>query len=103
MKRLFIIAVIGLSLAGCAKDKISPAESILLGCKAFGSTLASLAPLRADGTLNAQTIDVINRTKLSVDPICTGEAPDVDASVKSVAVDAGVKVLTAIAAQFLVK
>lgn len=102
MKRYLAIACAGLLLAACASDKISPAESVLLGCDAFASALNVLTPLRADGKMSAGTVKIVDTTKASVDPICLGNAPDVDADVKSVAVDSGVKVLTAVAAQYLV-
>ena len=101
MKRYLAIAVVGLALAGCGSTKITPAESILLSCDAFASALTVLAPLLADGKLSVGTVELVEHTRGAVDPICTGDAPDVDASVKNLAVDNGVKVLTAIAAQFL--
>ena len=101
MKRLLLATVAVIGLSGCASDKISPAESVLLGCDAFASSLNILGPLRADGKLNDATVAVVERTRAGVDPICLGDAPDVDATVKDVAVDAGVKVLQAVIAQVL--
>lgn len=103
MKRILMIAVFAIAVmgnSGCA-NKISPAESVLLSCDAFASALTVIAPLRADGKLNAQTVALVDQTRNAVDPICEGDAPDVDADVKSIAVDAGVKILTAVAAQFI--
>lgn len=101
MKRFFIIGVVGLALAGCSSDKITPAESILLSCDAFASALTVLTPLRADGKLSDGTVKLVDQTRAVVDPICTGDAPDVDATVKNLAVDNGVTILTAIAKQFI--
>lgn len=103
MKRFLIVAAVGLALAGCAKDKISPAESVLLSCDGFASALNAVTPLRAQGKLSAGTINLVDQTRAVVDPICTGNAPDVDASVKDTAVKNGIALLTSIAAQFLLK
>ena len=103
MKRYLLVTVLALSLTACASDKITPAESVLLGCDAFASALNVLAPLRADGKLCDGVVNIVNTTKAGVDPVCEGNAPDVGANIKSVTVDSGVKVLTAIAAQYLGK
>ncbi len=101
MKRILLCGALVATLAACAHDKISPAESILLSCDAFASGLTSLAPLRADGKLSDGTVRLVDQTRAVVDPICTGDAPDVDATVKNLAVDNGVRILTAIATQVL--
>lgn len=101
MKRFLIIAAVGLALAGCAKDKISPAESVLLSCDAYASALKSLAPLRAADKLSAGTVKIVDDTRAIVEPICTGNAPDVDASVKDTAIKSGTALLVSIAAQFV--
>lgn len=101
MKRLLLATVAVIGLSGCASDKISPAESVLLSCDAFAGVLNQLAPLRADGKLSDGTVKLVDQTRAAVDPICEGNAPDVDASVKNLAVANGVKLLTGIAAQFI--
>jgi hypothetical protein len=100
MKRYLAIAAL-VALTGCGSTKITPAESVLLSCDAFASALSVLAPMRAEGKLSDGTVKLVDQTRTAVDPICEGDAPDVDASVKSLAVDNGVKLLTGIAAQFL--
>jgi hypothetical protein len=98
MKRYLAIAVVGLALAGCAKDKISPAESVLLGCSSYASALTTLAPLRAQGKLSDGTVKIVDQVVDSVGPICNGAAPDVNATVADVAVNSGVKVLQSVIA-----
>ena len=98
MKRLLFVTVAVIGLSGCASDKISPAEGELLGCEAYASTLNTLATLRADGKLSAGTIGVVDHVRETVNPLCLGPAPDVNASVKDIAVDAGVRTLTSIVA-----
>lgn len=101
MKRYLIAGLTAFVIAGCASDKITPAESILLSCDGFASALTVLTPLRADGKLSDGTVKLVDQTRAIVDPICTGDAPDVDATVKNLAVDNGVTILTAIAKQFI--
>lgn len=98
MKRYLAIACAGLLLAACAGSKITPAKSELLGCEAYTTALAQLAPLRADGKLNAATVDVVEHVRATLNPLCLGPAPDVNASVKDVTVDAGTRALNEILA-----
>jgi hypothetical protein len=101
MKRYLAIAIVGLTLAGCANTP--PAEGLRLSCEAFTAELNILAPLRADGTLSANVINIVDTQKAATDAICDAPAPMIDASVGKVAVDAGVKVLTSVAAEFITK
>lgn len=102
MKRTILALSAGLALVACSKDAISPAEGLLLSCKAFGDTLEILAPLRADGTLNASTVKIVESTKAGVDEVCLGKAPNVDAEVKDLIVKNGLAVVKGIALQFIV-
>lgn len=93
---------LALALVGCQAFKdVPPAEGLRLACEGFTSELTILAPLRADGTLSATAVKIVQTQKDAVDPICAGEAPDLDDSTKKVAVDAGVKVLTSLATTFV--
>lgn len=99
-----VMAALAVGGASCGEgSKITPAEGLLLSCKAFTKELDVLSPLRADGTLSATAVKIVQAQKDAVDPICLGEAPDVNADVKSITVDAGTKVLVGVAAQFLTK
>lgn len=101
MKKLLIPLVV-LLLVGCAgKNAIPPAEGLRLSCEGFTSELKILAPLRANGTLSAKAIGVVDTQKAATDKICDTDAPAVDASVGKVSVDAGTQVLLSIAAQFI--
>ncbi len=104
MRRSFAVLALaaGLSLTACAGSKnIPPAEGLRLSCEAFASELKILAPLRADGTLSAKAVGIVETQKAATDKLCDADAPQVDASVSKVAVDAGVAVLTALAGEFI--
>lgn len=98
MKRIIIVAAFAsaIALTGCAKDKISAAEGTLLGCDAYASALDQLAGLREQGKIGGGTVQVVDHVRDTLNPLCLGPAPDVDASVKDVAIDAGVRTLQSI-------
>jgi hypothetical protein len=103
---LALFAVLTVAACGSNDDgspKITPAEGVLAGCSAFGTLVGQLAPLRADGTLSAGLVGVVDRTRASVDPVCKGAAPDVDSSTGAVIVNQGVAVMQAVLAQVLLK
>ncbi len=104
MRRLFLAfgaLALATLLTACAGKDIPPAEGLRLSCEAFASELNILAPLRADGTLSADVIRIVDTQKAATDEICDAPAPAVDASVGKVAVDASIKVLTSIAGEFV--
>lgn len=111
MRRTIGLLMAGLLMLGVAacgshdngEPKITPAEGVLAGCSAFAGVLETLAPLRADGTLSEGMVNVVNRAKASVDPVCEGEAPDVNSTTGAVIVNQGVAVLQAVLAQALLK
>jgi hypothetical protein len=80
---------------------ITPAESILLTCESYTSALNTLAAAREQGQLTEDTITLVDRVRATVNPLCLGPAPDVDATVKDIAIDAGVRTLQSIIAQVL--
>lgn len=93
------IALVALTLAGCAPNGekgISPAESALATCQTYATTLSTLADFRAAGKLGDGAVKVVDQTIAYVGPYCKGQAPDVNASVKDVAIDAGVRVLQSV-------
>lgn len=95
-----LLAAFAVSGAACDKGKISPAETALLGCDTYAAALNTVAALNEEGKLSAGTVKIVDQSRATVKPICEGGSPDVDATVKDVAVDAGAKTLLAIAAQF---
>lgn len=99
MRRFFACAFVGLALllAGCA-DKISPAEATLLGCESYSAALGTLAALREADKLTDGTVEIVDHVRATLNPLCLGPAPDVDASVKDIAIDAGVRTLQGILA-----
>ncbi len=101
MKHFVAIVIVGLALAGCAGKSIPPAEGLRLSCEGFAAELNILAPLRASGTLSASAVEIVNTQKAATDKLCDAAAPQVDASVSKVAVDAGTQVLIALATQFV--
>ena len=101
MRRILGGLLIATALAACAGKDIPPAEGLRLSCEAFAAELNILAPLRADGTLSADVVEIVDTQKAATDEICDAPAPAVDASVGKVAVDAGLKVLTSIATKYL--
>ena len=98
MKRYLAIAVVGLALAGCTGGKITPAETVLLGCSAYSTSLNQVAALREQGKLKDSHVKIVEGVRATLNPLCLGPAPDVEASVKDVAVDAGVRSLNSILA-----
>lgn len=95
-----LLLAAALGLAACAHN-ITPAEGELLGCDAFASALDVLTPLRAEGKLNDATVAVVDKAVAAVEPVCLGQAPDINATVKSTLVDSGAKVLQSVAASVL--
>ena len=97
-----VLAAFAVSGASCGnKDgSISPAETVLLGCDAFASALITVSGLNNEGKLSDGTVKIVDNARATVNPICEGQAPDVDSTVKDVAIDAGTRSLLAIAAQF---
>lgn len=95
-----VMAAFAVSGAACNEGKITPAETVLLGCQSFTSALSVVTGLNNEGKLSDGTVKIVDNARDTVNPICLGEAPDVDASVKDIAVDAGTRTLLAIAAQF---
>lgn len=89
-----------LSGYGCSNDKESqaPAKAALLTCETVASTLDALYPFRRDGKLNMTTVDLIDKARGITDPFCLGPAPDVDSTVKDLAVDRGASILIGILA-----
>lgn len=96
--RYWILLAASLSLYACAGDKAIPAKAELLTCESYASALASLAGFKDAGKLNAGTIAIVDHVRDTLNPICLGPTPDVDATVKDVAVDAGVQILNSILA-----
>lgn len=101
MKRYLVIALVGLALAGCAGKSVPPAEGLRLSCEGFAAELNVLAPLRANGTLSADVIKIVDTQKAATDTICDAPAPMIDASVGKVSVDTATKVLISIATTFI--
>lgn len=104
MKRTLIFAVFTIALMGntaCGTgSKVTPAETELLGCSSFASALTVVTGLNNEGKLNANTVEVVDHARETVNPICQGQAPDVNSTAKDILVDSGARALLAIAAQF---
>jgi len=95
MKSLIVLAFI-VSAWGCSADKISPAEGALSTCQGYAVALNALAGFREAGKLSDGQINIVDDAIDYVGPYCKGPAPDVDAKLKDVAVDAGVRVLQSV-------
>lgn len=91
-----LLLLVSLPLYAC-QNGISPAESELLGCEAYDSALATLTPLKVK--MSAGTVSIVDHVRETLNPLCLGPAPDVDATIKDIAVDAGVKTLQSIIAK----
>lgn len=102
MKRYLIVALVGFALAGasCDQGKITPAETVLLGCGSFSSALVVVTQLNDEGKLNPQHVAIVDHARGGANPICLGQAPNVDASVKDIVVDGAARSLLSIAASF---
>lgn len=100
MKRLLLSTAFALALmgnVGCAnKSPQAPALTQLQTCKTYDKVLEALLPLREDGVLNASTLAVVDGTRDVVDPLCLGPVPDVNSTVKNLAIDGGVRALNGI-------
>lgn len=93
-----VLAAFAVSGSACNQGGITPAESELLGCDTYSGALTQLAALRAQGKLNEGTVEIVDHVRSTLNPICLGPAPDVNATVKDVVVDAGVRSLQSIIA-----
>lgn len=85
-----------LIVSGCAKygeKGVTPAEGVMFTCQTYADTLTQLAELNAAGKIKKSHQDLVDGVVLTLGPICTGPAPDVDSKVKDVAVDNGVQIL----------
>ena len=99
MKRYLLLApILCLMLAGCPAGPITPAATALATCDQFAAALHVVSQPTVFAKLNATTINLVTTTRDGVQPFCTGPAPDVNATISSIAIDAGAKVLTAVAA-----
>ena len=98
MKRILSVVIVAVALTGCAGGKITPAETVLLGCNAYTSSLNQVATLREHGKLKDSHVAIVEGVRSTLNPLCLGQAPDVEASIKDVAVDAGVRSINAILA-----
>ena len=95
MKPLYAFIILAV-MGGCSADKISPAEAALSTCETYAATLSTLADFRAADKLSDGQVKIVDQTVAYVGPYCKGEAPDVDAKLKDVAIDAGVTVLQSV-------
>jgi len=96
MRKLLLAAACALVLTACQGGKITPAEGALATCETYATTLSTLADFRAADKLSDAAVKVVDQTVAYVGPYCKGAAPDVDSSVKDVAIDAGVRVLQSV-------
>ena len=97
---LLITAAVLVGAAACDNTKVSPAETVLFGCETFSSTLVVVTKLNTEGKLNDNTVEIVDHARASANPICLGDAPDVNSSVSKVVVDGATRSLLSIAASF---
>lgn len=93
---LLTLALVILTIAGCAKPGekgVTPAEGVMFTCETYADTLDRLAELNSAGKIKKAHQDLVDGVVLTLGPICTGSAPDVDSKVKDVAIDNGVQIL----------
>lgn len=99
-----LVAVFGVGLAACPEKNqgptITPAEATLLGCEAYAAALNTLASLVEAGKINAATREIVVHARATGDPLCLGPAPDVNATVRDIAIDGAVRTLDSIAQSF---
>ena len=88
-----------LLIGACQTGRITPAETQVLGCSAYATALSTLATLNNQGKLSAGQVKMVDSTRAYLNPICLGDAPDVNATALDLAVDGGVKALNAIIAE----
>lgn len=98
MKKILLGAVLVLLIAGCQSSPVSPAAVALASCDQFAAALHTVSQPDIFAKLNDSTVALVTETRDAVQPFCTGPAPDVNATVTSIAIDAGTKVLLAVAA-----
>lgn len=96
-----VLAAFAVSGAACDPNtQKSPAEAALLGCQTVTAQLEILYPLRRDGKLPKWAVELIDKQRAISDPFCLGPAPDVNATVKDIAVDGVARSLTGLVAAF---
>jgi len=88
-KRLLLVPVMGLMLlvASCftpttSDVDYSPLQAVLDSCETYQETLNDLAAQRRLGNLSQDTIDMVNKSIMSVYPVCTAAVQDVPLDVE---------------------
>lgn len=105
-RKLALIGAVALTIAACSangKKGLSPAETALSTCEGYAVALNTLAGFREAGKLSEGQIEIVDDAKSYVGPYCKGKAPNVDAKIVDVAIDAGVRVLQAVVLSVLSK
>lgn len=95
---LGVVAVCFLALTACGT---TPAQYELFSCVAYTETLDKAAELREQSKLSTKQIEVVQKTKNVLDPICLAPPPNIDQSALNTVVDAGVRSLSGIVQIFL--
>lgn len=99
-----VVLLVGLSAcSGNSEKGLSAAEGALSTCQGYATALNTLASFREAGKLSKGQINIVDDAIDYVGPYCKGPAPDVDAKLKDVAVDAGVRVLQSVVLAVLSK
>lgn len=100
--RTVLMGLLGLAallIAGCAQygqKGVSPAEGVMFTCETYADTLTQLAGLNAAGKIKPSHQEIVEGVRETLNPICLGPAPDVDAKLKDIAVDNGVNILKSV-------
>lgn len=81
------------ALGGASCDKLTPAETALMGCETYTSALKQTLKPREQGKFNQSVLKIIDSARDMADPFCLGPAPDVNSDVKDIAVDAATRSL----------
>ena len=73
--RYFVAVLLLVGLVGCQTTSYTPAQSLLVSCKAYARTLTALAGYRAAGELTEDQVATVDEWRPILNDACTGEVP----------------------------
>lgn len=100
---LFALTAVGVTACdpGDRGQGISPAEAALSTCENFKRLWNVAIDHTAQGDLNVEQIELVDKAVAIATPYCTGSAPNVKSDYKDIAIHGAVGILSGVLAAFL--